>query len=41
MQGAGVKKTLWQRGVGRAFPTAAQAKIASRNLASDWDAVSG
>ena len=41
MQGAGVKKTLRQRRVGRAFPMAAQAESASRNPHSDWDVVSG
>ena len=41
VQGAGVKKTLRQRRVGRAFPMAAQAESASRSPHSDWDVVSG
>ena len=41
MQGAGVKQTLRQRRVGRAFLTAAQAENPSRNPHSDWDVVSG
>ena len=41
VQGAGVKKTPWQRRPGRAFPMAAQAESPSRNPASDWDVVSG
>lgn len=41
MQGAGVKKTPWQRRPGRAFPMAAQAESTSRNPHSDWDVVSG
>ncbi len=41
MQGAGVKKTPWQRRPGRAFPMAAQAESPSRNPRSDWDVVSG
>lgn len=40
-QGAGVKQTLRQRRVGRAFPMAAQAESASRSPHSDWDVVSG
>ena len=39
-QGASVKKTLRQRRVGRAFLTAVQAESASRNPASNWDALS-
>ena len=41
VQGAGVKQTLRQRRVGRAFPMAAQAESASRSPHSDWDVVSG
>ena len=41
VQGAGVKKTPWQRRPGRAFPMAAQAESPSRNPRSDWDVVSG
>ena len=41
MQGAGVKKTPWQRRPGHAFPTTAQAESASRNLSSEWDSFSG
>ena len=41
MQGAGVKQTLRQRRVGRAFPMTAQAESTSRNPHSDWDVVSG
>ena len=41
VQGAGVKQTLRQRRVGRAFPMAAQAESTSRNPHSDWDVVSG
>ena len=41
MQGAGVKKTPWQRRSGRAFPMAAQAESTSQNPRSDWDVVSG
>ena len=41
VQGAGVKQTLRQRRVGRAFPMAAQAETASRNPHSEWDAFSG
>ena len=40
-QGAGVKQTLRQRRVGRAFPMAAQAETASRNPHSEWDAFYG
>ena len=40
VQGAGVKQTLRQRRVGRAFPMAAQAETASRNSHSEWDAIS-
>ena len=41
VQGAGVKQTLRQRRVGRAFPMTAQAESTSRNPHSDWDVVSG
>ena len=41
VQGAGVKQTLRQRRVGRAFPMAAQAETASRNPHSEWDTFSG
>ena len=41
VQGTGVKQTLRQRRVGRAFPMAAQAESTSRNPRSDWDVVSG
>ena len=41
VQGAGVKQTLRQRRVGRAFPMAAQAESASRSPLSGWDVVSG
>lgn len=40
VQGAGVKKTLRQRMVGRAFPMTVQAEGASRNPASNWDTLS-
>ena len=40
VQGAGVKKTLRQRRVGRAFPLAAQAESSSRNPRSERDALS-
>ena len=40
MQGAGVKKTPWQRRPGHAFPMAAQAESPSRNPRSERDALS-
>ena len=40
VQGAGVKKTLRQRRVGRAFPLAAQAESSSRNPRSERDTLS-
>lgn len=40
VQGAGVKKTPWQRRPGHAFPMAAQAESTSRNPRSDWDMLS-
>lgn len=40
MQGAGVKKAPWQRGVRHAFPMAAQAENATRNRAVEWDMLS-
>ena len=41
VQGAGVKKTPWQRRPGHTFPMLAQAESVSRNPRSDWDVVSG
>ena len=41
VQGAGVKKTPWQRRPGHTFPMVAEAESASRNPRSDWDVVSG
>ena len=40
VQGAGVKKMPRQRRPGHAFPMAAQAESASRNLSSEWDSFS-
>ena len=40
VQGASVRKTPRQRRVGCAFPMAAQAESASRNLSSEWDSFS-